>query len=494
MANIHRFMKIGGVTSEKEFYSKYPTDEDFFNKYPEHRPLAMSNGMMQMGGQSDGQDQFMQFVQQMVQQHPEIAKAVQSHNPKIMKELQQAFQQEQQQGPPQGQQAPPPPQQGMQMGGAYLDYMGLNPALAGMQYGGVNFIDDKRGYHDMQTPGEHYTNDGFKKTTGSNMNGNSWSKFGGNVNEQFMPAPLEYAYLQDGGFAGNGPMIYDETEEMKTGGIHIKKENVGKFTATKKATGKSTEELTHSSNPITKKRAVFAQNAKHWNKKEFGGALQKFMKNGGDVQGLQKFMKYAGVKDDSDTIGQEAPETFPTKPANYEDPTLASNLDPKTAVVPPYQTGLSQQIQSELPPTTTDEQAAGIQKSIDNRGSYTPDSTGYMVNAGENLLGAGLATASFFEDRRNQRNMQGYNRQLGQSDSVFGAQKLNTTGNKGDYNQQGVFRPNANTPYAPTMQYPTAATGGHYSAQGGFIDGSIHDLPDHEINRLKSLGYKIEFV
>lgn len=46
--------------------------------------------------------------------------------------------------------------------------------------------------------------------------------------------------------------------------IHIKPENKGKFTATKKATGKSTEELTHSKNPVTKKRAVFAKNAAQW--------------------------------------------------------------------------------------------------------------------------------------------------------------------------------------------------------------------------------------
>ena len=50
-------------------------------------------------------------------------------------------------------------------------------------------------------------------------------------------------------------------------GIHIKDENKGKFNATKKRTGKSTEELTHSKNPVTKKRAIFAQNAKNWNKK-----------------------------------------------------------------------------------------------------------------------------------------------------------------------------------------------------------------------------------
>ena len=50
-------------------------------------------------------------------------------------------------------------------------------------------------------------------------------------------------------------------------GIHIKDENKGKFSATKERTGKSTEELTHSKNPLTRKRAIFSQNAKKWNKK-----------------------------------------------------------------------------------------------------------------------------------------------------------------------------------------------------------------------------------
>ena len=44
--------------------------------------------------------------------------------------------------------------------------------------------------------------------------------------------------------------------------IHIKDKNKGKFNATKKRTGKSTEELTHSKNPITRKRANFARMAK----------------------------------------------------------------------------------------------------------------------------------------------------------------------------------------------------------------------------------------
>ena len=55
--------------------------------------------------------------------------------------------------------------------------------------------------------------------------------------------------------------------------IRIKPKNKGKFNATKKATGKTTEELTHSKNPVTKKRAVFAQNAKKWNHKKAANGL-----------------------------------------------------------------------------------------------------------------------------------------------------------------------------------------------------------------------------
>ena len=55
--------------------------------------------------------------------------------------------------------------------------------------------------------------------------------------------------------------IKDEVDES----IDIDPKNKGKFTATKKATGKSTEELAHSKNPLTRKRANFARMAKrHW--------------------------------------------------------------------------------------------------------------------------------------------------------------------------------------------------------------------------------------
>lgn len=73
--------------------------------------------------------------------------------------------------------------------------------------------------------------------------------------------------------AFGGPILFSNG-----GSIHIKPENKGKFTETKRRTGKTTEELTHSKNPLTRKRAIFAQNAKKWHH-AFGGELNT---QGGD--------------------------------------------------------------------------------------------------------------------------------------------------------------------------------------------------------------------
>ena len=54
---------------------------------------------------------------------------------------------------------------------------------------------------------------------------------------------------------------------FKKGGIYIKPKNRGKFNALKKRTGKTTAQLKHSKNPLTRKRATFAANAKKWKHK-----------------------------------------------------------------------------------------------------------------------------------------------------------------------------------------------------------------------------------
>lgn len=70
-------------------------------------------------------------------------------------------------------------------------------------------------------------------------------------------------------------------EYASGGSIHINPENKGKFNATKARTGKSTEELTHSKNPTTRKRAIFAQNAAKWHHK-YGGEI-----DGGEAAGFE---------------------------------------------------------------------------------------------------------------------------------------------------------------------------------------------------------------
>lgn len=67
------------------------------------------------------------------------------------------------------------------------------------------------------------------------------------------------------------PSYFSEQTNYNSGkdsGIHINPKNRGKFNALKKRTGKTTEQLTHSKNPLTRKRAIFAQNAKRWSKKK----------------------------------------------------------------------------------------------------------------------------------------------------------------------------------------------------------------------------------
>ena len=72
----------------------------------------------------------------------------------------------------------------------------------------------------------------------------------------------------------------------KGGSIHINPENRGKFNATKARTGKTTEELTHSKNPLTRKRAIFAQNAAKWKHAEGGPLNTKEMLTGLPISSL----------------------------------------------------------------------------------------------------------------------------------------------------------------------------------------------------------------
>ena len=92
--------------------------------------------------------------------------------------------------------------------------------------------------------------------------------------EKYSPTLIKRAnFARNAAKWEDGGTFIGELPEYKSGGIHINPKNKGKFNATKKATGKSTEELTHSKNPKTRKRAIFAQNAKKW-KHGDGGMIE----------------------------------------------------------------------------------------------------------------------------------------------------------------------------------------------------------------------------
>lgn len=88
--------------------------------------------------------------------------------------------------------------------------------------------------------------------------------------------------------------------------IHIKEENRGKFNKTKEQTGKSTEELTHSKNPLTRKRAIFAQNAAKW-KHANGGIIQKMQEAGVMLPPALAGMNYANAKAYWEALGDMDP-------------------------------------------------------------------------------------------------------------------------------------------------------------------------------------------
>lgn len=104
--------------------------------------------------------------------------------------------------------------------------------------------------------------------------------------------------------------------------ININPKNKGKLTATAKKTGKSFTQLSHSKNPLTRKRAIFALNARKWNHKHAdGGTLDLYdfdntFANGGNLSRAKDYGSskhpYPMVKS-SDFAGGGRSYPIPTK-------------------------------------------------------------------------------------------------------------------------------------------------------------------------------------
>lgn len=110
----------------------------------------------------------------------------------------------------------------------------------------------------------------------------AWNSGGKANNPDYVELAVRQGILQDSYL--NKIKQHQSQIYKKGGGIHINPKNKGKFTETMKRTGKSAEELSHSKNPLTRKRAIFALNSRKW-KHSDGGLIKKWFLGGG-FQGL----------------------------------------------------------------------------------------------------------------------------------------------------------------------------------------------------------------
>lgn len=339
-----------------------------------------------------------------------------------------------------------------QMGGNYLGYMEQEPAREMMQSGGmitagVTPIDNRK--QPFGKKGYFWNGECFEKSTGSTVNGTAFSKYGGEL-----PRALEFAYLENGGYVDDDGDI----DEMKHGGIHIKPENKGKFIAYKQRTGKTTEEALHSKDPHVRQMANFARNSKSWSHKQMGG-LQKFMQGGGgmDIPGASN----VGV------VNNNSQETLNEAYAPVQNA---------------YNNSIYNSPNNQWDNIAPDSAGGGNNGYTPQRKQQYPwgDALGETANI---AMGYG----ELIKGRNQQRDLHGYQQSHGQTDTAFGAQKLDTSGQKGDYSiNTGNFRPNQQNFSAP----------GYFPGQmalGGQVEG-IHDLDEHTINDLRNKGYRIEYL
>ncbi len=455
--SLHPFMEAAGVKDEKSFYKKFPTEESYF------KHMQMGGGVM---------PQFMPPLYPTGQpvriQQPEMAMGGHLNNgmywdgTKMVKH---------------------------QGSGTYSSQTGTY-----FQYGGLRAGNQYPQYTDNPVP--------FPAKYGGLRAGNEYPQYWDNA----VPFPAEYGGYPDvmsyGGLrAGNeypqyvdnpvpfpaemgGHMDSDiDIPEFAKGGIHIKPSHVGRFTAYKKRTGKTTEEALHSKDPKVRAMANFAKNAAKW-KHEYGGTANPF----------HPIHEYA-------TGGNFAP--------GEPDPNYDPGIAPQQAPPPymPTNTGVipdQQQQPAAWRANMSDAQAnqninygAGSTEAYDPNTGNTDNGpgsvngmnkqrrgnrAGEIAGAGTNLLGAAMLTGQYLENQHYQKDQAAWQRQHGLTDS---GPKFNNPFSHGT---------NAPTTYSqtPSMMYSQYGGGTKYSQMGGYTKDSIHEMDDETVQKLTRMGYKLQ--
>ncbi len=327
------------------------------------------------------------------------------------------------------------------------------------------------GYH--ARPGYFYNGEHMVKNkgTGTYANGVYFERGG-------YPHPLDVPFdtFQNGGMY---PHPLDVPfDEFKKGGIHIKPENKGKFNATKKATGKTTEELTHSSNPVTRKRAIFAQNAAKW-KHEYGGPVNPF-------NALRQYATGGPYDEEGGVELPSAGNPWGSSAAN----TATQMNEAYAPVEQANQAAIQMDPYQNTRPPVSGERANMNETPIDASGFNDPYAQQEQqprrngaLNWGAAILGAGtgiLGAASMMHDQYSNRKVQ-QQWMRDQNKSANLPTAINPM-SRGTYDQFG------NMPYNNMSQSPNIRT----MKEGGYVKGQEVELSEQEINSLIKKGYTLK--
>jgi len=345
----------------------------------------------------------------------------------------------------------------------------------------------------VQKKGYHWNGQKMVKSTGSNYNAGTGAffEYGGHVARAYTEKQMKE--VPDNWKMYGGDIDAAVPDEMKAGGIHIKKSHEGRFTAYKKRTGKTTEEALHSKDPHVRQMANFSKQAAKW-KHEYGGKTftdwdGRMLEYGGNpfhpLKQLVMAMGGFGPKPE-DQQDVYAPEGNQWSQTDNEDTGVIQQEDTSPYQKnqnPAWMNGMHNSIQAqqniEYGPGSADAYNANTGNTLD---IYKPQPQKPRYG---DYLGAGMMATAALENRAKDKQMQGYNRSLGQSDYSV-TKTVNQFGH-------GAYDPNYGQ-LVPGNTYATTKYGGKKMQQGGEVPqlqkGSVVDLDETEINNLIRAGYK----
>lgn len=158
---------------------------------------------------------------------------------------------------------------------------------------------------------------------------------------------------------------------------------------------------------------------------------------------------------------------------------------------------------------TTDNQYNKVERQ--NRNAARNQKWQNVSNWGNAILGTGMTALGIGRAYKNKRDAENSrNKQFNDGSSANKLFAMNQPGDKGDYTQQGIFRPDSMTPTAAGKFYPGMA--GSYNqgmgitkygggvmnnytyAHGGYHAGQEVELSDAEIANLKRMGYQFDIL